>query len=310
MTPETFQRVQHAIRTLNYRPSSAARGLVTKRMATIGLILAEIETPLFLQAVNVIEPIARSAGYNLLLSNARSPQDERLALDLLLEKPTDGLIFLSTSQHSDDSHLSELQHMELPVVLVNRAQNHASFDQINWDNAGGVAAAVKHLVRLGHRRIAHLRGPAIRRSSTERLQGYCSALQECGLPYSEDYVRSGDFTETPELWRQSTLELLDLEPRPTAIIAADDIVAATVMKTVHQTGLAVPQDIAVVGIDDQPFCSYLNPALTTVRLPVAEAGKRAVEMLLDQIAGKRIEKEHLELPCPLIVRESCGAYLS
>jgi DNA-binding LacI/PurR family transcriptional regulator len=130
------------------------------------------------------------------------------------------------------------------------------------------------------------------------------------LPYSEDYVRSGDFTETPELWRQSTLELLDLEPRPTAIIAADDIVAATVMKTVHQTGLAVPQDIAVVGIDDQPFCSYLNPALTTVRLPVAEAGKRAVEMLLDQIAGKRIEKEHLELPCPLIVRESCGAYLS
>jgi DNA-binding LacI/PurR family transcriptional regulator len=309
MTSETLQRVQEAIRALNYHPSSIARGLVTRRTATIGLILAEIETPLFLQALNFIEPIARGAGYNVLLCNARNLEDERQALNLLLEKQVAGIIFLSTSQYLDDDHLLELQLSGPPVVLINRATIHDRFDQINWDNATGVATAVEHLVRLGHHRIAHLRGPIERRSSDERLQGYRLALEKCGLEYCENYVRPGDFTAPPDTWRQSTLELLALSPKPTAIIAADDIVAAVVIRTVQNAGLRVPQDVAVVGIDDQPFSIYLNPALTTVQLPVIEAGKCAVQMLLDRIASRRATPKRMKLPCPLIVRESCGATL-
>jgi len=184
---------------------------------------------------------------------------------------------------------------------------HADFDHINWDETNGVIAAVEHLIGLGHTRIAHLRGPEARRSGENRLAGYRAALERHGLPFRSEYVRSGDYTASPDLWRRSTLELLDLSPRPTAIVASDDIVAIVAMKTVQQAGLRVPQDVAVVGFDDQHFCEYTNPALTTVRSPVLEAGRRAVEMLLQRIAGKDAEAEHLLLPCRLVVRESCGA---
>lgn len=307
MTPETLHRVREAIKKLDYRPSSAARALVTKRMATIGLVLAEIETPLFLQALHRIEPVARSAGYNALLSIARSTEDEREALNLLLDKQVEGVIFLSNSSYVNDEHLQQLLRARLPAVLVNRANAHADFDQVNWDNTGGVVSAVDHLVALGHRRIAFLHGPIVRRSSAERLTGYRQALAKHGISPREDYVQPGDFTAPRSQWWQSSLALLRLPERPTAIIAADDTVAAAVMKAAQSIGLGVPQDVSVIGIDDQPFCVDLNPALTTVRLPVIEAGGRAVEMLLGRIAGKRQTCEHILLPCPLVLRDSCGA---
>jgi LacI family transcriptional regulator len=306
MTAQTLERVQAAIRELNYRPSNTARGLVTRRSATIGLILADIETPLFLQALSHIEPIARGAGYNMLLCNARNVTDEREALNLLLEKEVDGIIFLSTSQYLEDDHLQELHVAGMPVVLVNRATSYDVFDQVNWDNTAGVTAAIEHLVALGHSRIAFLHGPAQRRSSDERMRGYQAGLERCGLVWRPEYIQPGDFTGQPEAWRRSTLNLLALSPQPTAILAADDVVAAITMKTVLNAGLQVPGDIAVVGIDDQPFCTYLVPALSTVRLPVVEAGRTAVNMLLNRIAGRRTLVEHVLLPCPLIVRESCG----
>ena len=306
MTPETLQRVQSAIRRLRYRPNSAARGLVTRRMATIGLVLAEIETPLFLQALHTIEPIVRGGGYNLLLCIARNTEDERQALDLLLEKQADGIIFLSTSQYQDDAHLGELKNIGIPVVLVNRARVHDCFDQINWDNVAGIGQAVDFLARMGHQHIAHLRGPEKRRSSFDRLNGYRLALERNGLAYCQQLVQPGDFTASPDSWRESALKLLALDPRPTAIIASDDIVGATAMKTIQGAGLRVPDDLAVVGCDDQPFCALLNPSLTTVQLPVIESGKRAAEMLLERISGERSEVEHIILPCPLVLRDSAG----
>lgn len=121
------------------------------------------------------------------------------------------------------------------------------------------------------------------------------------------YVRMGDYTETPEAWEKATTELLALVMPPTAIIASDDIVAAVVMRTIQNAGLRVPSDISVVGMDDQPFCTYLNPALTTVRLPVIDAGQRAIDLLLDRIGAEGKAGRHILLPCPLVVRESCGA---
>ncbi len=304
MTPETLHRIRQAIHSLNYRPSSVARGLVTRRTATVGIILSEIETPLFLQALSFIEPIARDAGYNLLLCKARSLNDEREAVELLRDKQVDGIIFLSISEYRDDEHLLELQASGLPLVLVNRAIIHATLDQINWDNVNGVMAAVEHLVQQGHQRIAHLRGPMNRRSSEERMRGYQLALEKFGLEARDDYIQFGDYTAGPERWRESTLQLLALSPRPTAIISSDDIVAATALKTAQNAGLQVPRDIAIVGIDDQPFCTYLNPALTTVQLPIIETGRRAIEILRNRIIGESKVAEHIVLPCPLIVRES------
>jgi LacI family transcriptional regulator len=308
MSEDTLQRVVQVIESLHYRPNALARSLVTRRTATIGVVIAEVETPLFLQALNTIEPIARGAGYTVLMSNARSLQEEDEVVQVLLEKRVDGLIFLSVSERLADDYVLALQRQRVPAVLVNRAQSYERMDQINWDDEGGVVRAVEHLIEIGHRRIAHLCGPERRYSGEVRLRGYRTALERHGIAWRDDYVLPGDYTGDAEGWRRSTLALLEAEPQPTAIVASDDVVAATAIKTIQQQGLCVPDDVAVVGIDDQPFCTYLNPALTTVQLPVLQAGELAVEMLLDRMAGERSEAEHVTLPCSLVVRESCGSH--
>jgi LacI family transcriptional regulator len=305
MSQETLRRVRETIRALNYHPSSVARSMVTHRTATVGLIVAEIETPLFLQALNFVEPIARGAGYNLLLCNARNPDDERQAAQVLLEKQADGIIFLSTSLYLDDDYLLQLPPSVPPIVLINRARTYGRFDHIDWDNVHVAMTAVEYLVQLGHRRIAHLRGPVERRAAEERFRGYRLALERHGLEYNANYVQPGDFLDTSEA-EQSTLALLSLSPPPTAIIASNDTIAATAQRTAQHAGLRVPQDLTVVGVDDQPFCTYLNPALTTFRLPIIEASELAIQMLLDRITGKRAEVEHVILPSTLVVRESSG----
>lgn len=310
MSESTLQRITQVMQELNYRPNALARGLVTRRTATIGVVIAEIETPLFLHALNTIEPIARSAGYTVLMTKARDPQEEYEVFHVLLEKRVDGLIFLSVSELANADYVPELKRLRVPTVLVNRATTYDGLDQIDWDDTAGVAEAVEHLIGLGHRRIAHLCGPARRQSGANRLRGYRTTLERHSIEYRPEYVCPGDYTLSMDSWRDSTLGLLGLSPRPTAIIASDDIVAATAIKTIQQAGLRVPDDVAIVGIDDQHFCTYLNPALTTIRLPILEAGKRAVKTVLERISGKRTESEHIVLPCSLIIRESCGAHLA
>ena len=192
-------------------------------------------------------------------------------------------------------------------VLVNRTvAPQGKFRRIELDDTGGVIKAIDYLVALGHRHIAHLHGPKSRRSTDRRLAGYRLGLAKHNLPADDAYVRSGDYEAGRELWQRSTLALLELSPRPTAIIAANDLVATVVIRTVRQVGLRVPQDISVIGNDDQPFSAFLDPSLTTVQLPLVEAGQRAVELLLAQVRGEGAAADQVTLPCPLIVRESSG----
>jgi LacI family transcriptional regulator len=306
MAEKTLQRIQETIQALGYRPSSVARSLVTKRTATIGVIIAEIETAVYLQTLNFIEPIARDAGYNILLCTTHSFDDERQAVYLLLENQVDGIVSLATSTYLDDDFLTNLPPSTPPMVLFNRSTVHDRFDQINVDNTNGVVKAIDYLVELGHRRIAHLYGPESRVSTKERLDGYELGLKKHNLEYYEQYVRPGNFEASSEQWEQSTQELLALSPRPTAIIGANDRVAAVAMRTTQQSGLRVPEDMSIIGIDDQPFCTYLHPALTTVDMSIIEIGKRGIRMLLERINGTRTTTEHVILRCPLIIRESSG----
>ncbi len=304
MTEETLARIQQAMQEYDYRPSSVARGLAMQRTASLGLVITEIETPLFLQAVTPIEREARQAGYSLLLVNAKNEADEREAVQLLQEKQVDGLMVISTSDPRQNDHLHKIQAEGIPVALINRADLSPEFDQVNWDNSAGVTAVVKHLVGLGHRCIAILVGPVNRRSTRERLQGYRVGLEKCTLSFDENLVYPGDYTATPEDWKQSVRDLLALPSPPTAIIASDDIVAAVIVRTLQESGRGVPVDVAVAGIDDQPFSQYLG--LTTVQLPIAEAGKQAIRLLLQRITNPAAKAQHILLPCPLVVRDTCG----
>jgi LacI family transcriptional regulator len=307
MTAATLARIQAAMVQLDYHPSHLARSLVTSRTATVGLIITEIETPLFLQAIPEMEALGRTADHNLLLCVARSLEQEEQAVRTLLEKQVDAVIFLSSSEYRRDDHLLNVRNHGYPLVLINRSSRHADVDQINWDQTLAVRDAVVYLHELGHRRIAHLTGPAVRQSTVERLDGYRQGLDACGLVFSEAYVQGGDFTGDPAAWVHSAELLLALSEPPTAIIAADDNVAAVVITTIQNAGLRVPKDISVMGIDCQPFSSYLNPALTTIALPIAEAGRRAMELALQRIAGDESPAQHVTIPCPLVVRASCAA---
>ena len=304
MTASTLQRVQQAIADLRYRRNDMARGLVRQRTSTIGLVIAEIETPLFLQAIPIIQPLARAADYDLLIYSAKDEQNEAQAIDLLLEKDVAGVVFLSTSAYSHSHHLLPLLEAGKKAILVNRAQGLPQLDRVNWDNEGGIEQAVLHLTAMGHTRIAHLCGPPHRYSSMERVRGYRSALVKSGLTYDPALVQMVDYTGSPDTWRDATQSLLSLDPRPTAIIAADDMIAGAALSTLHHAGLRVPEDVSIIGIDDQHFASILHPPLTTVKLPVPEAGRHAIEMLLARMTGDTSPPKQLLLPCPLLVRQS------
>ena len=188
MTPGTLLRVQEAIRALDYHPSQVARSLVTSHTATIGVIVNEISTPLFLQALNFIEPVARSADHSILLCIAHNLADEQHAVNLLLEKEVDGIIFLSNSFYLDNDFLGYLPSSVPPIVLVNRASGDDRFDRIDFDNLPGMVTCVNYLVELGHSRIAHLHGGTNRRSFSDRLDGY------------RDYAARVPYRLMPGIW--------------------------------------------------------------------------------------------------------------
>lgn len=305
MAPSTRQRVLEAARTLDYRPSQAARSLASRQTATLGLVIAEIATPLFFSAVSSVERVARESNYNVLLCHASTAEEEHAALDLLRQKEVEGVIFLSTSDYRDDGLLHTLAE-GLPIVTINRSGTGGAFDRVSWNNEQGIADAVRHLHQLGHTQIAFLRGPARRQSSDERQRGYRYGLAECGLQFNPSYVVTADYTTGPIEWQAATQDLIGLAERPTAVLASDDSVAAVVMRTLQIAGVRVPEDIALVGVDDQSFAPLLNPALTTVRLPVLEAGQTAISLLLERLRGVTRPAARVVLPMTLVVRESCG----
>jgi LacI family transcriptional regulator len=305
MGKETLDRVKRVMDEMNYRPNSVARGLALQHTAAIGLLLAEIETPLFLQTVTPIEREARHAGYSLPFMNAQDSEDEKEAIRLLNDKEVDGLVIISTSDPRSNDHFRQMKEDGIPFVLINRFDTLPDFDQINWDNKNGVNDAVNHLSKLGHMKIALLIGPENRRSTKERIEGYLAGLQQNKLlSDTNPLIFPCDYTSNPEEWKRSLDQLLSLPQPPTAIIASDDIVAEVILKELQKRGVNVPKDISIIGIDDQPFSKYLG--LTTIQLPVVEAGKIAIQFLLNRITNPDIEPQKMMLPCPLIIRDTCG----
>jgi DNA-binding LacI/PurR family transcriptional regulator len=310
MTNETRQRVEEAIRRLGYRPNNVARSLVSRRTSSIGVVIDEINTPLFIGALTAMERPARKARYSLIVSHASTAGDEREALETLLEKQVDAVALLSTSQYRDNDHLRVLSDSGIPSVVINRPGEFEWFSRVSWDNRGGVSSTVEYLHRLGHRRIAHLQGPANRWSTKERLLGYNEGLKACGLDRRDDYVQVADYTIAPQSWASATADLLETDPRPSAIIASDDGVAAVAIQVAAQRGLRVPDDLAVIGIDDQYFAAFLSPPLTTIRLPVAEAAEAALNVLIEQLRTQDREPKEILLPTSLVMRGSCGGATS
>ena len=300
----TRRRVLDAARKLNYHPDSAARKLVSGKSRTLGLVLWQSPEQVFADAFlpQVLLGLGQAAaqqGFHVLL-NPLEPNDHAGYARLIHEKHVDGIIMSGPRQADQD--LIDLYRSGVPIMLMGQMPG-TDLPFVDVDATKGAAAAVGHLVELGHRGIGIVTNASLDYTSTQhRLAGYRQALEQAGLPYNAALVRTGNFT--PASGVAAMEELLKLNPRPTAVFVASDVVALGAMQAIKRAGLRIPQDVAVVGFDDVPLVGFYDPPLTTIRLPAYGLGWAAGERFVRVIQGEELGQRGVFLETELIVRES------
>ena len=303
---ETAARVMRAVEALRYAPHAAARSMRRRGSGLIGLILADITNPFFTALVHAVERAASAAGYSVLLCNSDEDlQREQQHLELLRMQRVDGIILAATG-HPSRGRAAALGQLRVPVVLVDRASNEFGLDAVMLDNRRAALEATRHILSFGHRRVAMLSGPVAMSTGAERLQGYREALLEAGVAYDESLVRDAGFRE--ERAYEAARELLSSSKRPSAVFAANNLIAIGLMRAIADLKLQCPQDVSVVSIDDFAWASAFRPRLTTVAQPVADMGETAVGMLLARMRGDAPAAAQLAVMAPtLMARDSCSA---
>jgi len=299
--PETRRRVAAAVKKLGYEPNLSARNLRINRTATIIVVLPDINNPFFSFIVRGIEDVAHEQGFSVLLCNTDNDLERELQYTKIIgRRGADGAIFLTARVSSP--HILKMAE-RVPVVLACEYIDGA-VSQVSIDNVGAAMDATRHLIQLGHRRIAYVNGPPDVILSRDRLRGYTLALQQAGLPVLEELIAPGTFYL--ESGVEAARRLLGLPEPPTAVFCANDEMAIGFIRAAEAMGRRVPGDVAVVGFDDIRFAAFYRPALTTVAQPMYEIGRRAAQLLLDQVGGRADGPQSIVLPHRLVVRESCG----
>ncbi len=302
VTADTRGRVRAVAARLGYSPHAGARSLSTRKTNGIGVLLPDLHGEFYSELIRGIDQRAQRHGFHLLLA---SSHDEKAAIAAALQSMrgrVDGLIVMSPAP---GAHLPVRDLTSFPVVLLNSAAVGAAFDSLAIGNAEGAAQMVQHLVALGHRHIAMIRGPARNHDAAERLRGYHAALRAAGIAPGPELEAQGDFIDASGF--AAGLELLRRQPRPTAIFAANDAMAIGALSALREAGVRVPQEMAVAGFDDIPMARYMHPPLSTVRVDIAALGERATDRLLEAVTSRRRHKKRQEvLPVTLVIRESCG----
>jgi LacI family transcriptional regulator len=299
----TRRRIEATIERLGYAPHGTARSLITRRTNTIGVLLPDIYGEFFSELIRGIDATVRRHGYHLLVSGSHGDRGETGAMLRAMRGRVDGLIVLSPETGSKPlpPHFADA----LPVVLLNSPVDGTAFDLINIDNYDGAFAMVKHLVGLGHRRIAFIKGPETNRDASERLRGYRDAVRQLSADRAAELEHPGNFRE--EAGYQAGQRILSLARRPTAIFASNDAMAVGCLCALQEAGVRVPADVALVGFDDIPIARFTAPPLTSVRVSIAELGRCAAERVLHGVESKNKHKrQHMTLPTTLVVRESAG----
>ncbi|ARF67932.1 LacI family transcriptional regulator [Paenibacillus larvae subsp. pulvifaciens] len=298
------QKVLRAIKELDYRPNSAARSLARGKTGVIGLTLTTLQDSVFDGIVKSVNEELEGHGYFLALSihsdlNNDPPKENNF---LFQEDRVDGIIALSPMDEEHD--VLELKRKKIPFVLLDNQNEDLNASMVNVDNDLGGRLATKHLIELGHRKIAHISGQELFMSTKERRKGYLNTMVEAGLepwvtPSREFNMREG-FRIAKDWIRTGNV--------PSAVFAADDFLAFGVMEAFRDEGYRIPHDISVIGYDDQSFAEDFHPGLTTIRQPVEQMAQQAVRLLLKIIDGTLKRNTSSKLEPELIIRESTGRY--
>jgi Transcriptional regulators len=305
VSEKTRARVLKAMEELNFRPNEVARSLKRRQTRSLGLAITDISNPFFGEVAHAVEIAARSLGYSVLFaSTGREAAQEAGCIDLFLEKRVDGIIWFAPR---DRDKLREVMvKRRVPVVVITPMPDSRETHSVYVNDARGAYEAVSHLLRLGHRKIGYIAEPDEPGVSQERLRGYRWALNEYGLELDPSLIVRGTFSEGAGS-RAVDIFFRQRERAPTAIFAANDLMAIEAMSRLRSMGLRVPQDVAVVGFDDVKMAGLVGIDLTTVAQPKQEMGREAALMLIDAIANPRTVRQVVFTPY-LVIRKSCGYY--
>src|ERR1700739_1672405 len=297
------ERVEPAIRKLNYRPNLIARSLAKQRTHTIGMIVPDIANPFFPMVVRGAEDAAQKHGYNLLLCNSDdSLEKEENAIELLLSKRVDGILLTKAAEGFRPAIRQMIKEVNIPFVLVMRTYPKLTKDAVITDDYQGAYDAVCHLARAGRRRIGLISGPLKVSNAMARWQGFHDALKARRLPFEKDLVVEGDYRIESGFRAGHAL----LSHRPDGIYVANHLMTVGLLKAAEEMGLMCPDDFGLVSFDDYPWLSIFRPRLTTVELPKHQLGSEAAELLIRRITGDTSKAVVRKLQPELRVRESCG----
>jgi LacI family transcriptional regulator len=290
----TRRRVLEAAKDLGYVPNQIARSLRTRRTRLIGLLIGDVENSFYSVIARHVESVAKDAGYHVVLCNSDDePEIEREYLKLLEGMHVDALIVTPTSKNRRD--LKHLQEKEIVIVQVDRRVEGLHADAIVVDNEAGAASAVTHLIEAGHSLIGILTGELTVPTARQRLAGYERALEEHGIEIRPELIRSGSFHRDHAI--EDATALIGAKPTPTAIFAANNLLAEGLLVALAQQGLRVPRDLSVVSFDDLEWMSMVDPPLTTVRQPTRDMARGAAELVL-----RRLRDGTTETPTTVVFR--------
>ena len=307
VSPETKALVRQAASELGYIPNILAQRLQKQRTDTLGFILPtfgpRFSDPFFSEFLAGIGNKATELGYDILVAT-RPPGEEELRAyrDIVQSYRVDGFILVRTRRN--DCRIQYLLETGFPFVAFGRTENTGPYPYVDEDGEYGMRLVVRHLARLGHRRIAFLGAPENLMFAHCRKQGYIHGMEEAGLPTDPSLTTTGDLTQRDGY--EKTLQLLDTPSPPTAIAASNDLMALGAISAAQSRGLHVGADIAITGFDNIPLAETSHPPLTTVHQPIYQIGQMVCEMLVGIITGAHPHPESVLLKPSLIVRESCG----
>lgn len=295
----TRQRIRAAAEELNYRPNFLARSLRKKRTYTVGLIIEEIGDAYGAMVISGVEAYLRKHNYFFLtVIHRHDAAMLREHSQLLLERGVEGFITIDTSLQ---------ESLSLPTVSVAGHRKLNGVTNLVLDQEHGVRMALEHLLALGHRKIAFMKGQPRSSDSEERWKGVCKVAQELGLEMDSDLIVHLEFDDpSPQLGYPYAKQLLARKKPFTALFAYNDISAIGAIRAIQEEGLRIPQDVSVVGFDDIPWAAYHTPSLTTVRQPLNQMGEMAAEVLIRLIEHDGEDSPEIAIEPTLVVRESTG----
>jgi LacI family transcriptional regulator len=303
VSPETRERVEKTIADLGYVPNRLAQGLRSKQTYTFGLVVTDITNPFWTTVARGVEDATHTAGFNVILCNTdESEEKQDKYIRVLLQKQVDGFVIVPA--RSSDEVVVLIQNTGVPLVVMDRRVG-IPVDTVLCDSEGGAYHLIKHLINLGHQKIAVLSGSQSVSTAVDRVLGYRRALEEVRLPIDEALILRSEFTQAAGY--AMAQQMMKLESHPTALFAVNNFIAIGAYKALTEMQVRIPEDISMVAFDDLPPALVMEPFLTVAAQPAYEMGYRATELLLDRLAGKLPEYyQRVVLPTELIVRSSTG----